>query len=149
VCRAARIDRQSERVLKTSRFARPGSASAMHRRLAVVLACLLVQACSMVPRPDPQAALFSELFDAPYGTCRQLRAQMRAEIEAIRSAKQKARDDFIAEEDAPKAAKPPPPSRKEDPLATLREWSKRSAQAEKINQALEERRCGRWISKRR
>jgi hypothetical protein len=96
----------------------------------------------MTPRPDPQAALFAELFDGPYGTCRQLRAQMRAEIEAIRSAKQKARDDFIAEEEAPaKAARPPPSSRKQDPLATLREWSKRSAQAEKINKALEERRC--------
>src|SRR6202008_2809722 len=99
------------------------------------------QGCSAARQVDEQAALFSALFDAPYGTCRQLRAQIGDEIEAIKSAKKKADDDFLADAQAPqKGAKPGRPFGKNDPLASLREWSKRSQQAEKINEALKERR---------
>jgi len=82
------------------------------------------------------------LFDVPQGSCKQLRAELWAEIEGVKSAKKKADDDFIAEQEAPpKATKSPRSFRKEDPLAALREWSKRSQQAEKLNEALKERRC--------
>jgi len=91
---------------------------------------------------DAQKELFAALFDVPQGSCKQLRAQLRAEIEAIKIAKKKADDDFIAEQEAPpKAAKSPASFRKEDQLAALREWSKRSQLAEKVNEALKERRC--------
>jgi hypothetical protein len=91
---------------------------------------------------DAQTALFAELFDVPQGSCKQLRAELRAEIEGLKSAKKKADDDFIAEQEAPpKAAKSPRPFRKEDPLAALREYSKKSRQAEKLNEELQERRC--------
>jgi hypothetical protein len=102
----------------------------------------MLQACSMSRSVDTQAALFAALFDVPQGSCKQLRAELRAEIEGIKSAKKKADDDFIAEQEAPpKAAKPPRSLRKEDPLAALREYSKKSQHAEKLNAALEQRRC--------
>jgi len=96
----------------------------------------------MSGRTDAQKELFTALFDVPQGSCKQLRAQLRSEIEGIKIAKKKADDDFIAEQEAPpKAAKSPGSFRKEDPLVALREWSKRSQQAEKLNEALKERRC--------
>lgn len=114
----------------------------MHRPIGILVLCLVVQACSQVRTVDSEGALFSALFDAPYGTCRQLRAELHGEIEAIKSAKKKADDDFIASESAPpKAGKSAPPFRKDDPLASLREYSKRSQQAEKLNEALKERSC--------
>jgi hypothetical protein len=114
----------------------------MHRLTGVILIALLLPSCSMTQRTDPEAALFAALFDVPQGSCRQLRAELRAEIEGIKSAKKKAEDDFIAEQEAPpKEAKPPLSLRKEDPLAALREWTKRTRQAEKLNAALKERRC--------
>jgi hypothetical protein len=58
---------------------------------------LILQACSMTGGRDPEAALFAALFDVPRGSCEELRAQLRAEIEGIRAAKKKSRDDFIAE----------------------------------------------------
>lgn len=91
---------------------------------------------------DAEAALFAALFDVPRGTCKQLRAQLLAEIEGIKAAKKKADEEFIAEnETPPKAAQPPQPGRKSDPLAALRDWEKKSRDAEKLNAALKERRC--------
>jgi len=114
----------------------------MQRLIGVVLLSLMFQACSMSRTVDTQAALFAALFDVPQGSCKQLRAELWAEIEGIKSAKKKADDDFIAEQEAPpKATKSPRSFRKEDPLAALREYSKRSQQAEKVNEALKERRC--------
>jgi hypothetical protein len=114
----------------------------MYRRVGILVLCLVVQACSQIRTVDSEGALFSSLFDAPYGTCRQLRAELRTEIEALKIAKKKADDDFVASEAAPPpAAKSPRPPRKEDPLAALREYSKRSQQAEKLNEALKERSC--------
>lgn len=91
---------------------------------------------------DAEAALFAALFDVPRGTCKQLRAQLLAEIEGIRTAKKKADEEFIAENEAPpKAAQPPRSARKPDPLAALRDWTKKTQDAEKLNAALKERRC--------
>ena len=92
---------------------------------------------------DAEAALFAALFDVPRGTCKELRAQLLAEIEGIRAAKKKADEEFIAENEAPpKAAQPPRRSaRKSDPLAALRDWEKKSRDAEKLNATLKERRC--------
>jgi hypothetical protein len=71
-----------------------------------------------------------------------LRAQVRVEIEGIKEAKKKARDDLLGDaEGPPKEPKSPRSLRKEDPLESLREWSKRSEEAEKLNAALKERRC--------
>ena len=114
----------------------------MRRVLWPLVVGLLMAGCSIKAGPDPEAALFASLFDVPRGTCRELRAQLHAEMEGIRAAKKKAHDDLLAEAEAPAAdAKPPRPLRKEDQLAPLREWSKRSEQAEKLNVALKERRC--------
>jgi len=114
----------------------------MQRLVGAVLLCLMFQACSMSRSVDTEAELFAALFDVPQGSCKQLRAELWAEIEGVKSAKKKADDDFIAEQEAPpKATKSPRSFRKEDPLAALREWSKRSQQAEKLNEALKERRC--------
>ena len=114
----------------------------MQRLIAVILIALMFQACSMTRRADPEAALFRALFDVPRGSCNQLRAELLAEIEGIKIAKKKADDDFIADQEAPpKETKSPRWFRKEDPLAALREWAKKSEQAEKLNLALKERRC--------
>jgi len=114
----------------------------MQRLIGVILLGLVLQACSMTRRADTEAALFAALFDVPRGSCKQLRAELRAEIEGIKSAKKKADDDFIAEQEAPhKETKSPRSFRKEDPLAALREVAKKTQQAEKLNLALKERRC--------
>jgi len=114
----------------------------MARLVGVILVCVVLQACSMTRRADTEAAFFAALFDVPRGSCNQLRAELKAEIEGIRSAKKKADDDFVAEQEAPpKATKAPRFLRKEDPLAALREVAKKTQQAEKINSALKERRC--------
>jgi len=114
----------------------------MQRLIGAILIGLLFQACSMTRRADTETALFAALFDVPRGSCKQLQAELRAEIEGIKIAKKKADDDFIAEQDVPaKEARSPRSSRKEDPLAALREWAKKSERAEKWNMALEERRC--------
>ncbi len=114
----------------------------MHRLVGAIVACLLLQACSQARGVDAQVAMFAELFDGPYGTCRELRTQLEGEIEGLKAAKKKADDDFIAEQDAPaKQAKAPRSFGKQDPLAALRDFSKKSQQAEKLNEALKERRC--------
>lgn len=114
----------------------------MQRLIGVVLLGLVLQACSMSRRTDTEAALFAALFDVPQGSCKQLRAELRAEIEVIKSAKKKADDDFIAEQEAPpRETKSPRSFRKEDPLAALREVAKRTGQAEKLNLALKDRGC--------
>lgn len=113
------------------------------RLTGLAVLCLVLQACTTITaRPDPERTLFASLFDVPRGSCRQLRAQLSEEIEGIRAAKKKAEDDMIAESEAPsKSPKPSWPRKKEDPLASLRDWQKRSEEAEKINTALKERHC--------
>src|SRR5262245_22020913 len=114
----------------------------MQRLIGVILLGFVLQACAMTKRPDAEAALFASLFDGPRGSCKQLRAELQAEIEGIKVAKKKAQDDFLAEDEAPpKATKSPRLFRKEDPLAALRVWAKKTEQAEKLNAALKERRC--------
>ena len=114
----------------------------MARVWALIAICFALQACSGLRRADAEAAMFSSLFDVPRGSCRQLRASLNAEIEAIKTAKKKADDEFIAEQDAPQAeSKTPRLGRKQDPLASLRDVAKKTAQAEKFNSALKERRC--------
>jgi hypothetical protein len=116
---------------------------AMRTLIGVMLLGLVLQACSMTRGKDLEAALFAELFDVPRGSCKELRAELDAEIEAIKVAKKKADQDFLAEQQAPPQAKKPPRRlfRKEDPLAALREWTKKSQHAEKLNAALKEGRC--------
>jgi hypothetical protein len=115
---------------------------AMKTLVAVMLLGLILPACSMTSRADLEAALFAELFDVPRGSCRQLAEELWGEIEATKIAKKKARDDFVAEHEAPaKGAKSPRSSRKDDPFAALREWAARSERAEKWNLALKERGC--------
>jgi hypothetical protein len=110
--------------------------------IGAILLCVLLQGCSMTRGTDAEAALFAALFDVPRGTCKQLKAQLLAEIEGIKIAKRKADEAFIAENEAsPKATQQPPSSRKHDPLAALRDWTKKSQDAEKLNAALEERHC--------
>jgi hypothetical protein len=110
--------------------------------MAVILLGVLLAACSMTRGNDAEAALFAALFDVPRGTCKELRAQLLGEIEGIRAAKKKADEEFIAENEAPpKAAQPPRSPRRSDPLAALRDWEKKSRDAEKLNAALKERRC--------
>jgi hypothetical protein len=110
--------------------------------IAIVLLGVVLQGCSVTKASDAEAALFAALFDVPRGSCKQLRAQLRAEVESVKEAQKKARDDLLADAEAPpKETKSPRSLRKEDPLASLREWSKRSEQAEKLNAALKERRC--------
>lgn len=114
----------------------------MARVWALIALCFALQACSGFRRGDAEAAMFSALFDVPRGTCRHLRADLNVEIEAIKSAKKKADDEFIAEQDAPpEEMKGPRLGRKQDPLASLRDVAKKTAQAEKFNAALKERRC--------
>jgi hypothetical protein len=115
----------------------------MRRLIGVVLLGLMLQACSMIRGRDLDAALFAELFDVPRGSCKELRAELHAEIEAMRIAKKKADDDFLAEQEARPEAKRPLPRlfRKQDPLAALREYAKKAQHAEKLNVALKERRC--------
>jgi hypothetical protein len=121
---------------------RSGGDRTMWRVIGAVLLGLTAQACSMTKGPDPEQEMFAALFDVPRGSCRELRAQLQTEIEGIKAARKKARDDMLADADAPsKDAKAPRPSRKDDPLAPLREWSKRSEAAEKLNTALKERHC--------
>jgi hypothetical protein len=114
----------------------------MLRLIGVMLLGLMIQACSMTGGKDLEAALFAELFDVPRGSCKELRAQLDAEIESIKAAKEKADHDFLAEQEAPPQKKPPPRLfRKEEPPAALREWAKKAQHAEKLNAALKERRC--------
>jgi hypothetical protein len=118
----------------------------MRKLVGVVLiglTALAVQACSRVRRGDAEEKLFAGLFDVPRGSCRQLRAELQAEIADLKVAKKKADDAFLAEQEA--AAKAPKPSsrsaRKGDELAALRDFAKKSERAEKWNAALKERRC--------
>ena len=119
----------------------------MRKLIGVVLiglAGLALQACSLARRGDTEAKVFAGLFDVPRGSCRQLRAELEAEIEGLKAAKNKADDEFLAAQEAP--AKSPKPSvrsaKKGDELAALRDFAKKSERAEKWNAALEERRCG-------
>lgn len=114
----------------------------MQRILVMVLLSIALQACSTLRRADAEAAFFAALFDVPRGSCKQLRRQLRPEIEAIKKAQKKADEEFLAEQDAPpKQTKPPRLARKEDPLAALRDVARKTAHAEKLNAALKERRC--------
>jgi hypothetical protein len=108
---------------------------------AAILLGFLLQACSLTRGTDAEAALFAALFDVPRGTCKQLRAQLLEEIEGVRNAKKKADEEFIAENEAPPKATPPARPAKQDPLAALRDWEKKTRDAEKLNAALKERRC--------
>ena len=96
---------------------------------------------------DRDAAFFAGLFDGPVGgTCRELRGELRAEIEGIKGAQKKADDDFIAEQSAEPKPAPPPrlrprPGSRNDPLASLRDVARRTKIAEDINQKLETRGC--------
>lgn len=114
----------------------------MARLGALILICFALQACSGLRRGDAEAAMFASLFDVPRGSCRQLRADLNVEIEAIKAAKKKADEEFLAEQDVPQQeSKTPRLGRKQDPLASLRDVAKKTAQAEKFNAALKERRC--------
>ena len=114
----------------------------MGKRVGAILIGLVLQACSLGGRGDADAALFAALFDVPYGSCRQLRAELLAEIEGIKIAKKKADDEFLAEHEAPaKGAGPLRSPKKGEPLAALRDWAKSAERAEKWNAALKERRC--------
>ena len=114
----------------------------MRKLLAAILIGLVLQACSLGRRGDADAALFAALFDVPYGSCGQLRAELLAEIEGIKDAKKKADDEFLAEQEAgAKEARSPRSPKEAKPLAALRDWAKRSERAEKWNAALKERRC--------
>jgi len=114
----------------------------MRKPIGVILIGVMLQACSLARRGDTEEALFAGLFDVPTGSCRQLRAELEADIEGIRIAKKKADDEFLAEQEAPaKAPKPPPSPKKSESLAALRDWAKKSERAEKWNAALKERRC--------
>jgi hypothetical protein len=119
----------------------------MHRMAALALLGVLLQGCAMAATVDRDAVFFAGLFDGPVGgTCRELRGELRSEIESIRGAQKKADDDFIAEQNAePKPAPPPPPrrrfGRKNDPLAGLRDVARRTKVAEEINQKLKTRGC--------
>jgi hypothetical protein len=118
----------------------------MRKLIGVVLIGLVgvaMQACSLTRPGDADAALFAGLFDVPRGSCRQLRAELEAEIVGLKAAKKKADDAFLAEQEAlAKAPKPPArPARKGDELAALRDFAKQSERAERWNKALEERRC--------
>jgi hypothetical protein len=114
----------------------------MARIWALVALCLSLQACSGLRGDGAEAAMFAALFDVPRGSCRQLRAGLDAEIAAIKAAKKKADEEFLAEQDAPQQeSKMPRLGRKQDPLASLRDVAKKTAEAEKFNAALKERRC--------
>ena len=115
----------------------------MRKLIGVILIGLTLQGCSLARRGDADAALFAGLFDVPRGSCRQLRAELEAEIAALKAAKKKADDAFLAEQEAlAKAPKPASrPAKKGDELAALRDYAKQSERAERWNKALEERRC--------
>jgi hypothetical protein len=114
----------------------------MRKLIGMILIGAMLQACSLTRRGDTEEALFAGLFDVPTGSCRQLRAELEAEIEGLRIAKKKADEEFLAEQEAPATAPRPPPSpRKSDSLAALRDWAKKSERAEKWNAALKDRRC--------
>ncbi len=114
----------------------------MRSIFAMIFLSIALQGCSTLRRAEAEAALFSALFDVPTGSCRQLRRQLRTEIEIIKKAQKKADEEFLAEQDAPpKQAAPPRLARKEDPLAALRDVARKTAHAEKLNTALKERRC--------
>jgi hypothetical protein len=114
----------------------------MRKLIGLILIGLAFQACSMTGRGDAENALFTALFDVPRGSCRQVRAELEAEIDGLKAAKKQADDAFLAEQEAPaKEAKPPRSSGKGDSLGALREWAKRSERAEKWNAALKERNC--------
>src|SRR5262245_7353194 len=124
------VDRQDDRMYRSGAH-RGRERQAMQRLAGAFLLGLTLQACSLTRGADPEAALFAELFDGPRGSCNDLRAELRAEIEALKAAKKKADDDFVTEQEAPPEAKKPPPRpfRKEDPLAALREWTKKIGRA--------------------
>ncbi len=114
----------------------------MRSIFAMIFLSIALQGCSTLRRAEAEAALFSALFDVPTGSCRQLRRQLRTEIEIIKKAQKKADEEFLAEQGAPpKQAAPPRLPRKEDPLAALRDVARKTAHAEKLNTALKERRC--------
>jgi hypothetical protein len=122
----------------------------MLRVLALAALGLVVQACAMAAPVDPEATFFASLFDGPGGggTCRELRRELRAEIEGIKTAQRKADEEFIAEQDAEPKPAPPPhprlrprPGGKYDPLASLRDVARRTKVAEDINRKLETRGC--------
>ncbi len=101
----------------------------------------------MAATVDRDAVFFAGLFDGPVGgTCRELRSELRAEIEGIKAAQKKADDDFIAEQNAEPKPAPPPRlrprlGRKNDPLAALKDVARRTKVAEEINQKLKTRGC--------
>jgi hypothetical protein len=114
----------------------------MQRILTMIFLSIALQACSTQRRVDTEAALFEALFDVPRGSCKQLRRQLRTEIEIIKKAQKKADDEFLAEQDAPpEQTVPPRLAREVDPLAALRDVARKTAHAEKINMALKVRRC--------
>jgi hypothetical protein len=96
---------------------------------------------------DPEATFFASLFDGPSGggSCRELRRELRGEIEGIKAAQKKADDEFIAEQSGGAMPAPPPRRRfgrpKTDPLASLRDVARRTKIAEDINQKLKTRGC--------
>jgi hypothetical protein len=87
------------------------------------------------------------LFDGPGGgSCRQLRRELKAEIENIKAAQKKADDDFIAEQSAP--AEPAPPQRfprkgypRNSEMAPLKDVARRTKLAEDTNLKLKARGC--------
>jgi hypothetical protein len=122
----------------------------MLRFVALAALGLVVQACAMAAPIDPEATFFASLFDGPSGggSCRELRRELRGEIEGIKAAQKKADDEFIAEQSGEANPAPPPlPHRrrfgrpKTDPLASLRDVARRTKIAEDINQKLKTRGC--------
>jgi hypothetical protein len=102
----------------------------------------------MVRPFDQEDAFFAALFDGPTasGSCRELRRELKAEIEGIKAAQKKADDDFIAEQSAP-AEQVPPQSfprkgfARNSEMAALKDVARRTKQAETMNQQLKVRGC--------
>jgi hypothetical protein len=120
----------------------------MLRFVGVILLGLALQACSMMRPFDQEDAFFSALFDGPSGggSCRELRRELKAEIEGIKAAQKKADDDFIAEQSAP--GEPAPPQRfprkgypRNGEMAALKDVARRTKQAETMNNQLKARGC--------
>ena len=122
----------------------------MRKFVGVMLLGLGLQACSMMRPFDQDDAFFAVLFDAPSGggggSCRQLRSELKAEIEDLKAAQKRADDDFIAEQSAPAEQAPPqrfPRKRysRTNEMAALKDVARRTKQAEAMNQQLKVRGC--------
>src|SRR5262245_65520646 len=122
----------------------------MRKFVGFMLLALGLQACSMMRPFDQDDAFFAALFDAPGGggggSCRQLRSELKAEIEGLKAAQKKADDDFIAEQSAP--GEPAPPQRfprkgypRNSEMAALKDVARRTKQAEAMNQQLKVQGC--------